>query len=775
MQTDGRHEPARSAHHLVPSAHFDALAAGRGDAGTIRFLRTTEYSRRLLLLRALLDAVAETPGALGPLPDVDSVWDTLTAAQERAPKDFGELLLHPQVGVWLGHGLRRLRRTAWGDGPLWTDLGHVFTVCAVAALRTGLPLRTTVPLRDGAVMFPTLGLARLPDRPRWGTAEVVVEAGRLTVDPYGAGVGPPDPPGGDAPGWQGPHRLHARVAGRPVGVWLDDIDPYRDLSEPLPAHRLAPDETARWRERFGLALSLLEDSDPETAAALAEGLRSMTPVRSLSSGTVLSASSGEAFGGLLTSLPPDPVTFAVTLVHEFQHTKLGALLHLLTLERDDGAERHHAPWRDDPRPLSGLLQGAYAFLGITDFWSRRLDRAPAAERASAEFEFALSLRQTREAVETLGADPALTDHGRRFLRGMAARLPAWTADRRVRPGVDAMAAFAATDHRTEWRIRHLVPAPDAVRALARAFVTGAAADCRGAESSVVPDLTARWSHARTRLIRRLLGTPNPDGPRGRPGDLADPSGDLPPGPSGDLAWPSGDLPPGPSGGLPGPWGDLPGPSGDLAGASGDLPPGPSGDLPGRFGSLPGPSGDLPGPSGGLPGPSGNPPGTSGDLAGPSEDLPPGPSGDLPGHSGGLPGTSGGLLGRSGDLAGASGGPPGGSGDLRSFSGGPPPGPSAAERALVAGDPAAVGAYARLLAEDPEDPEAWTGLVLALALADPAVRPLLDRPELPRAVHRELRVIGTTADPRRLARWLATGAAGPTGRGPAGSGPADRGR
>ncbi|WP_329623637.1 HEXXH motif domain-containing protein [Streptomyces sp. NBC_01255] len=612
MQTDGRHEPARSAHHLVPSAHFDALAAGRGDAGTIRFLRTTEYSRRLLLLRALLDAVAETPGALGPLPDVDSVWDTLTAAQQRAPEDFGELLMHPHVGVWLGHGLRRLRRTAWGDGPLWTDVGHVFTVCAVAALRTGLPLRTTVPVRDGGVMFPTLGLARLPDRPRWGTAEVVVEAGRLRVDPYGACVGPPDPPAGDAPGWQEPHRLHARVAGRPVGVWLDDIDPYRDLSEPLPAHRLAPDETARWRERFGLALGVLEDSDPETAAAVAEGLRSMTPVRSLSTGAVLSASSGDAFGGLLTSLPPDPVTFAVTLVHEFQHTKLGALLHLLTLERDDGAERHHAPWRDDPRPLSGLLQGAYAFLGITDFWSRRLDRAPAAERASAEFEFALRLRQTREAVETLGADPALTAHGRRFLRGMAARLPDWTADSRVRPGIDAMAAFAATDHRTEWRIRHLVPAPDAVRALARAYVTGAAADCRGAEPSVVPDLTTHWSHARTRVIRHLLDTPD--------------------------------------------------------------------------------------------------------------------SGDLPGHSGRLAG------------------------------------PFGAERALVAGDPAAVDAYARLLAEDPEDPDAWTGLVLALALADPALRPLLRRPELPRAVHRELRVIGTTADPRRLARWLASGVAGQPGRG-----------
>ncbi|MEU3604756.1 HEXXH motif domain-containing protein [Streptomyces sp. NPDC035033] len=598
MQTYGGHEPARTVHHLVPSASFDALAAGRGGPGTLRFLRTTEYSRRLLLLRALLDTTARTPAALGPLPSVDSAWDVLTAAQERAPEEFRELLLHPQTGVWLGHGLRLLHRTAWGDGPLWTDLGHLHVVCAVAALRAGLSLRTTVPLRDGAVMFPTLGLARLPGRPRWGTAEVVVADGRLRVDPYGADVGPPAPPAGDGPGWQGLRRLRTRVAGNPVDIWLDDIGPYRDLSEPLPPQRLDPAETAVWQDRFHRAVRLLEETDPETAEALAEGLRSMTAVPPSPHGLVLSASSGDAFGGLLTSLPPDPVTFAVTLVHEFQHTKLGALLHLLTLERDDGAERHHAPWRDDPRPLSGLLQGAYAFLGIADFWSRYLDRAPRAGRALAEFEFALSRRQTREAVRTLAADPALTSHGRRFVAGMAARLDAWEEDARVRPGVDAMAAFAATDHRVEWRVRHLAPAPAEVRALAGAFLSGAAPHPVAAPT-LAPD-TTRWTHARTRLIRGLLA-PSPE-----------------------------------------------------AGATGA---------------------------------------------------------------------------------------------------------STADRALLSGDPSAAAAYARLLAADPESPEAWTGLVLALATTAPAARSLLHRPELLRALHRELRATA----PDHLAHWLV----GARRRGPSG--------
>ncbi|MET9346867.1 HEXXH motif domain-containing protein [Streptomyces termitum] len=605
MQTDGRHEDAGTTHHLIPSAHFDALAAGRGGSDTIRFLRTTEYSRRLLLLRALLDTAARTPDALGPLPSVDSAWETLTAAQERAPEEFRELLLHPQTGVWLGHGLRRLHHTAWGDGPVWTDLGHLHAVCAVAALRAGLPLRTAVPLRDGSAMFPTLGLARLPGRPHWGTADVVVAGGRLRIGPHAVPVGPPAPGGeggepADAPGWAPLRRLRARAARRRLDVWLDDVGPYRDLSEPLPPRRLSPAEAARWQDRFARAVTVLQETDPETAGALAEGLRSLTPVPPSPHGVVLSASSGDAFGGVLTTLPPDPVTFAVTLVHEFQHTKLGALLHLLTLERDGGAERHHAPWRDDPRPLGGLLQGAYAFLGITDFWARYLGRAPRAERAAAEFEFALGRRQTREAVLTLAADPALTAHGRRFVAGMAARLDALPAAARVRPGADALAALAATDHRTEWRIRHLVPAPEDVRALARAFVTGAPAEGTGTGApAVVPDPTPRWAHARTGLIRHALAP-----------------------------------------------------------------------------------------------------------------------------------------------------------------GAPAPAASPADRALLAGDPSAAGAYARLLAADPECPDAWTGLVLSLATADPAARPLLHRPELLRPLHRELRLLGRPTPPARLAHWLVSG--GPSG-------------
>ena len=61
------------------------------------------------------------------------------------------------------------------------------------------------------------------------------------------------------------------------------------------------------------------------------------------------------------------------------------MLDLSILYTPGGTEPHFAPWRVDPRPTSGLIQGVYAFLGIADSW-HRLRRSPALrDQATAEF------------------------------------------------------------------------------------------------------------------------------------------------------------------------------------------------------------------------------------------------------------------------------------------------------------------------------------------------------------------------------------------------------
>jgi len=74
------------------------------------------------------------------------------------------------------------------------------------------------------------------------------------------------------------------------------------------------------------------------------------------------------------------------MVHEFQHSKLWA------------------PWRTDPRPLGGLLQGVYAFLGVADTW-----RALAARPALGD----LAMREFAEAREQVDVAARRADRRRR--------------------------------------------------------------------------------------------------------------------------------------------------------------------------------------------------------------------------------------------------------------------------------------------------------------------------------------------------------------------------
>lgn len=587
-----------AARHRVPGAEFEALAAGRGNAGTVHFLRAAEYARRLFLLRALLNAVQEAPDALGRLPAAEVARDALVLAQTRTPEEFTGLLTQPQTGVWLAHCLHRLSGGGTGEGPVWADVGHLHALAAVAALRAGLTLHTQVPLRGGDVMFPTLGMARFAEREAWSTADVAVEDGRLRVFTPTRTVVPPDDPEADGPGWLGLRRLDAEVRGRPVTVWLDDVNPYRGLSRPLPPGRIPEGEFAAWKGEFAEALGILDRTDPENAAALALGVRSLTPVAPARHGPTRSASSANAFGGVIAALPPDPLTLTATLVREFQHLKLAALQHLLTLHQSNDSELHYAPWRDVPRSLGRLLHGAYGSLGVTEFWARRRDTERDGGDSLPEWEFALHARQTAEAIRALeAAEHGLTPDGRRFVQGMAVRLRALREDGRATPRVYDLAEQIFVDHRTGWRLRHLAADPDDVRELARAWQAGEAAKPRPDEPVTVPDPGAAWSHARTGLVLQLLGAPV-------------------------ALW------------------------------------------------------------------SRYPAATEGDIS------------------------------------------------------------------LVSGRPdQAVAAYSAELEAAPDDPDTWTGLILALTAVDPATRALLDHPALPRAVHHEIRAAGGTPTLTQLLSWL----------------------
>src|SRR5262249_15588660 len=130
------------------------------------------------------------------------------------------------------------------------------------------------------------------------------------------------------PSWHPPILIEVVADDLWLRVELLDRDPYRDVRRPSPPRPLDGAEIARWRADISQAWTLLVRAQRDRAQAIAASLRTLTPLPPRERYRPLSASGAEAFGGVLLSVPDNPAQLAMTLVHESQHHKLGALLHL---------------------------------------------------------------------------------------------------------------------------------------------------------------------------------------------------------------------------------------------------------------------------------------------------------------------------------------------------------------------------------------------------------------------------------------------------------------
>ena len=495
--------------HCLSWAEFDHLARGTGGAGVVLRLRRAERSRRLLLLRALMEEATKTPELFGPLPSSDTAWELLARVQENVPSALDVILAHPYTGSWAGYTARLLRNRITGVCPMWMHVGHLHALAAAAAIHAQLDFHAQIPLWNGGAMLPTLGLAQLAAGSPWSVAEVRSERGQVEVGNDAATVQVPPAPAADAPGWWGIPRLTMRTGEHVLSVRLDDLDPYRGLYEPVLPQRLGPAEVAAWRAVLDQAWCLIVQHLPDIADALPAGLDSLVP-RPAVPFRMPSASTGEAFGSAIISRPPDAASLAATLVHEFHHIRLGGLLHLTRLHDEDSRERFYTPWRDDPRPIGGVLQGVYAFFGVTAFW-RALARAGTGtpDRRTA-FEFAYWRGQTWRVLRVLRDDPGLTPAGRRFVDGIAERLGPWQ-DEPVPADLADLVTAVAADHYAGWRMRYLRPDPRTVADLADAWLTGRdrpATTRLGTDRPPTPVPDGSWSPARTDLIRLSVADPS---------------------------------------------------------------------------------------------------------------------------------------------------------------------------------------------------------------------------------------------------------------------------
>lgn len=398
----------------LPTDALHQLAHGYGDAKAIAHLSRFQRSLRILLL-AKVFAAAENGS--GPRRDlVDAAIATLKRLDASHKSALHEVLAHPYTSVWAV----RCLDDAQSGRPNPEDFAHLAALAAATAIRAGVDAEIEVPVRRGALYLPTLG--RLV---------VGAEAGQsLTMRISG----------GDcellsAPGWQDVRRVVLPTFSG-GGIALEDTDPFRRCHHWEVAQRLSDADAATWTRTIPAAWDLLATDHRSYAPGIAAGLSTIVPLIPSLSGRAVSSTARRAYGAIGAALPvlgtgaanPSASALALLMIHEFQHVKLGAVLDMADLHDPHDTRLFEAPWREDPRPLEGLLQGTYAHVGVTDFWRVRRFTAPGPEeRTHAEKEFTLWFGHTLRATHVLAASGSLTPLGLRFVEALRTTLEAWTS------------------------------------------------------------------------------------------------------------------------------------------------------------------------------------------------------------------------------------------------------------------------------------------------------------------------------------------------------------
>ncbi|MEU5323873.1 HEXXH motif-containing putative peptide modification protein [Streptomyces sp. NPDC021056] len=387
-------------------------------------------------------------------------------------------------------------------------------MAVAAAVRARLTFRLDVPVQQGNVFLPGLGCAHFAGvTEAWGSAHAAGHEGSLCITCDGVEVCVRQDGGHLASGWSPTRRLTVGHNDDRLPLILDEHDPYRDFSSHREPSPLNDTDYETWRSCLAGAWEIITGSDPQCAEEIICGpLLSLAPAEPQEKYRPYSSSSGEAFGGINASLPDNASQLAATLVHEFQHIKLGALIHLEpVVTRAKGpqelSELFYAPWRDDPRPIEGLIQGIYAFYGVARFWRARRRKVPPADTLAADFEFALCREQVHSVLASLGSHQRLTSVGRYLTRSLASQCAAW-ADEQVSPTGLRLAQDAIADHSARWRSHHLKPPAEAVSEAVHAWCKGTPPPVGlSAPPRLVPDTRALWLDTAATLTRHRLTEP----------------------------------------------------------------------------------------------------------------------------------------------------------------------------------------------------------------------------------------------------------------------------
>jgi HEXXH motif-containing protein len=169
------------------------------------------------------------------------------------------------------------------------------------------------------------------------------------------------------------------------------------------------------------ALERIRRRQPETFQQMREVLR-VVAFKPRALGDFSNVSQSDLPGAFVCSTTADPWVLADSMIHEFHHNRLFFLQEgsPLFAGAGDGVPdtgEYYSPWREDLRPLQGILHGAYVYLPVFWFWAAALrdDDLAGGRLRYARDQVARIPCQCAIAVDQLRHHGQLTDAGTELL------------------------------------------------------------------------------------------------------------------------------------------------------------------------------------------------------------------------------------------------------------------------------------------------------------------------------------------------------------------------
>jgi uncharacterized protein len=398
----------------LPDGLVESIGGLQPDPAAIRFL----LSRQAAIIRTLVAAVGQRGS-----PVARAGLDLLGELERRDRAAVTAVLSHPYLRRWAVQALAGARQ----GRPEAT--GQLGAVAAAAAFTMGSAATVPVWVDDGVVHLPSVGTLRLSS-PVTGVAELTVAEHRVGLRLDGARWEASTAVAGlDAAGGAGVIRGNAAwlpsrwISVDGLEVLVEDLDPYRHCHDWKVAERLSAEEFLVWRSAVSSAWRAVERDVPARAAPMRLGLRAVTPLSGDPGGLQRASTARHAFGAVGTALTGED-SLSVTLVHEFQHSILGALLDICKLCDTNDQTRVTVAWRTDPRPVEGALHGTFAHVAVAEIWRVRALRAGAG--STQERTFHQYRDWTVQAIEELDRTGALTGAGATLLASIHDAVLSWS-------------------------------------------------------------------------------------------------------------------------------------------------------------------------------------------------------------------------------------------------------------------------------------------------------------------------------------------------------------